>query len=55
VAEWRSGWRPNLCIAGDPPQHHWRGAAWSGDSGVPEEEPLRAPESSSHPITEGRP
>jgi len=54
VAEWRSGWQRGLCITRDLPQHCWRGAAWSGESGVPEEVPLRPP-SRVIPVFEGRP
>jgi len=54
VAEWRSGWQRDLCITRDLPQHRWRGAAWSGGRGVPEEVPLRPP-SKVIPVTEGRP
>jgi len=54
VAEWRSGWQRSLCIAKDLPQHRWRGAAWNGESGVPEKVPLRPP-SQVIPVTEGKP
>jgi len=54
VAEWRSGWRRDLCITKDLPQHRWRGVAWSGERGMPEEVPLQLP-SQVIPVTEGRP
>jgi len=54
VAEWRSGWQPSLCIAGEP-YHHWRGTAWSSESGVPEEVPLRVPSRVLAPSPRGSP
>jgi len=55
VAEWRSGWQSNLCIAGDPLYHRGRGAAWSSESCVPEEVPLRPPSRVLAPSPKGVP